>query len=145
MRQFRWIGLSAAVALVALTLLILAVTPTASAKGGPKHKIKWSSDRVGAEVQPGEVVHATVSFTSPVPLANVSFRLSDSVAEMVTVLPASIPAVVADTENQIEITFTAPAEGDRRKFNGTLKVVDESKSYAKPLKLRFGIAKPPEE
>jgi hypothetical protein len=49
--------------------------------------------------------------------------------------------LTAGTPYQVTVTFTAPADHARKKYHGVAALIDDTKLYAKPLKLRFGVNK----
>lgn len=134
----------AALALVsAAAFAILATTPAQAKKGGgnKKAKIEWSQPRVQATVNKGETVQVTLTFTPTTNITNAEFRITASLSDTVTVEPASFPGLTAGTPQQVTVTFTAPVEGNRKRYNGVMALIDENHLYAKPLKLRFGVHK----
>jgi hypothetical protein len=136
-----YVGIVAAFALILVLGGILA-TASVEAKGKAKAaKIFWSQPKVEAQFNKADVIQTTLSFTPTGDITNASFRVSDSLSETVMIDPPTFAALTAGTPYQVTVTFTAPNEGNRKKYHGVAAVVDETKLYAKPLKLRFGAVK----
>lgn len=136
--------LIAALALLsAAAFAILATTPAQAKKSGgnKKAKIEWSQPRVQATLHKGEIVQATLTFTPTTDLTNAEFRITASLSDTVTVDPSRFASLTAGTPQQVTVTFTAPAEGNRKRYNGVAVLIDENHLYGKPLKLRFGVNK----
>lgn len=134
----------AVLALVSATAFaILATTPAQAKKGGgnKKAKIEWSQPRVQATVNRGETVQATLTFTPTTDITNAEFRITASLGDTVAMDPSSFASLTAGTPQQVTVTFTAPAEGNRKRYHGVAALIDENHLYAKPLKLRFGVSK----
>ncbi|MBI4670377.1 MAG: hypothetical protein HY741_01740 [Chloroflexi bacterium] len=137
-----WIGIVAVLAVIFTVAAVLAAAPV-DAKGkhmGPK-KIQWSQPRVEAQVKKGEVVQTTVTFTPTVDITNASFRFSASMSNTIAIDPPTFALLTAGTPYQVTVTFTAPTDGNRKRYHGVAAVVDDTKLYAKPLKLRFRVEK----
>ena len=135
----------AALALVIVTAASVLATVPVQAKEKNKHKgrakIEWSQSSIQATVNKGETIQNTVTFTPTTDIANAEFRITASLSDTVTVEPSSFAALTAGTPYQVTVTFTAPADGNRKRYHGMMALIDESKLYAKPLKLRFSVNK----
>ena len=137
-------------AILALAILIAGATAVLAAvpaqaknpdKSKKQAKIEWSQKDVQAQVNRGETVQTIVTFTPTADIANAEFRITASLSDTVTVEPSTFETLTAGTPYQVTLTFTAPAEGNRKKYQGVMALVDEAKLYAKPLTLRFGVNK----
>lgn len=136
-------------AILALAVLIagaaafLATVPAQAknSKNKKQAKIEWSQKSVQAQVNPGETIQTTVTFTPTAEIANAEFRITASLSDTVQVEPAAFESLTAGTPYQVTVTFTAPTENNRKKYHGVMALIDQHKLYAKPLKLRLGINK----
>lgn len=138
------VGIVAVLAIILTAASIFAVMPVDAkdkGKGEGKAKIEWSQPRVEAQVKKGEVVQTIVTFTPSADITNASFRLSASLKDTVTIEPPTFALLTAGTPYQVTVTFTAPTDANRKKYHGVAALVDDTKLYAKPLKLRFGVEK----
>jgi hypothetical protein len=132
----------AAFAVLMLTLAgVLVAVPVQAQNKGKGLKIEWSQPRIEAQVNKGEVVQYTVTFTPTVDITNAQFRLSASLRNTVTIDPPTFASLTTGTPYQVTLTFTAPADHARKKYHGVAALVDDTRLYAKPLKLRFGVNK----
>lgn len=134
----------AALALIAATAVAVLATTAVEAKKRDKQvkaKIEWSQQRVNAKADKSETIQTTLTFTPTTNLTNAEFRITASLNDTVTVEPSSFASLTAGTPQEVTVTFTAPAEGNRKKYHGVMALIDENYLYAKPLKLRFGVNK----
>ncbi len=125
--------------LASLSLLVMRVPPTASAKSGPPAKIVWSRNPVTATLTSGSMFSTTVTFTSTMSLTNVILRLTPSLRATTTVTPSTFLTITAGVPYTIEIDVAIPANTMRKAFNGVLTVRMGHHAFARPLKLRFAI------
>jgi len=125
--------------LVMLTLSLVAVTPTAFAKGGHGNKISWFQNPVTATLAPGGTFSTTVTFTSTLNLTNATLRLTPSLKGTTTVSPTTFATITAGTPYTFEIGVAIPLDTHRGHFNGVLTVRTGHRAYSPPLLLRFAV------
>ncbi len=128
---------------LSVTAFVILATTSAQAKkvNQAKAKIEWSQPRLRARVKKGDVIQTTLVFTPTSALANAEFRATAGLNDTVTFTPSNFANLSAGAPQQVTVTFTAPTEGKRKRFNGILALIDDNYLYAKPLKLHFSIGK----
>lgn len=141
MNNKTYFGIAAALALTLMLGITLAAAPVEAKGKGKATKILWSQPRIQTTFQKGAVIQTTLTFTPTGNIANASFRTSGSMTDTITIDPPVFATLTAGTPYTVSVTFTAPTEGKRKRYNGVTALVDDTKLYAKPLKLRFSLDK----
>ncbi len=139
--MFNWRNLAL---LFVVGLLVVSVNPAFAKPGGGKGKITWTPGRVKQIVQPGETVTVTASFVSPIDLANVTFRLSGGLSQIVSVEPASLATVKAGEPQTITLTITQPTENAHSQ-GGVMWVRVGPRNQPQSLKIKITVPSPTED
>lgn len=128
-----------AAVLVFSMVTVLALTPVASAKKGGKGKITWSSSPLKATVLPGATFSATVVFTSGKNLTDATLDFTPSLSGTTTISPTAFASITAGVPYSVEVTFTAPTDSSRARYNGVVHLRTGHKNNPSNLKLRFSV------
>lgn len=94
--------------------------------------ITWAPTYITASVAHGQTAIATATFTSSIPLVNVSAQISGDLGKMVQISPATITAVRAGVSTKLTLTISAPAN-QAHSIGGALQLRSGSRTLPPPL------------
>ncbi|MBN2206608.1 MAG: hypothetical protein JW742_04325 [Candidatus Aminicenantes bacterium] len=130
---------------VVLITAALVVAPL-QAQQGPKPKkgpakVAWDEPFAKTALPPGGTAVLNAVFAPTKDLADISFFLTPSIKNVLTVAPASLAAAPAGMPVPVVLTVVFPAAPECMNFNGNLWVTAKGKKVGKPLHLRFKVLK----
>lgn len=135
------------VIMLASLLLLSGVAQAATAgkdkdKGKDKEKgkarITWSLARVEREVAPGATTTVSVSFRSSAAVDNLRLQVNGGLGRVVTVAPATIAHVDANTAVAVTLTITVPA-GAKSGAAGVIQIKSGKRTVPQNLHVKVRV------
>lgn len=123
------LGLGAVVLLAVGGVSLLLYSPTADAVP----KVSWTPSSLYASVAAGESTTTTATFVPTENATNVSVLVVPEIAPYVSVSPTSFPSVMKGASYQVAVTMSAPADMVVGVFDGTIQLLQGTRTLAKPL------------
>jgi hypothetical protein len=126
----------------ALLLLLAAVSISAQAAPPPKNPIVWNPASVDLTVSAGTSTTSSVSFSSSKKLGGVTITASGQASSFLTLSPASLKSVDANTPVSVSLAVAVPANATLRSYQGTVQVSSNRKAVADPLPVTINVVAP---
>src|SRR5690349_4763607 len=104
--------------------------------------INWTPSTVSETTVIGGQSTVQINFTSQEALSDVTFSVAPRLAPFVTVSPATIDFVPANSPQVITLNFSVPLDVSRQLINGNLTVTSAERNLAQPLHIKLSTTEP---
>jgi hypothetical protein len=97
--------------------------------------ISWDSSGVSVILAPGGSTSVEVSFTSGTSLQGVTVEPVPEIAGFLSLSPASIPLVLANSSQKVTILFSIPQDATLGVYSGTIHIRVRNQTFPQTLKV----------